>query len=46
LKTDVIIAKIDMTKSKLASLEVKSFPTIYFYPKEGESESYDGGRGL
>jgi hypothetical protein len=35
-----------MTKNQLASPEVKSFPTIYYYPKEGKSEFYDSGRGL
>jgi thioredoxin-like negative regulator of GroEL len=33
LKTDVVIAKIDMTTNKLEAPEVKGFPTIYFYPK-------------
>jgi thioredoxin-related protein len=46
LKSDVIVAKIDMTKNKLETPEVKGFPTIYFYPKEGESQAYDGGRTL
>jgi hypothetical protein len=46
LKSDVIVAKIDMTKNKLEAPEVKGFPTIYFYPKGGESQAYDGGRTL
>jgi thiol-disulfide isomerase/thioredoxin len=46
LKSDVLIAKIDMTKNKLEAPEVKGFPTIYYYPKEGESQAYDGGRTL
>jgi protein disulfide-isomerase A1 len=44
--TDVLIAKIDMTKNKLATPEVKGFPTIFFYPMGGDPESYDGGRTL
>jgi protein disulfide-isomerase-like protein len=44
--TDVVIAKIDMTKNKLEAPEVKGFPTIFFYPKEGDSVAYDGGRSL
>jgi hypothetical protein len=35
-----------MTKNQLASPEVKGFPTIYFYPKSGEAQTYDGGRNL
>ena len=30
--TDVVIAKIDMTKNKLEAPEVQGFPTMYFYP--------------
>jgi thioredoxin-related protein len=44
--TDVVIAKIDMTKNKLESPEVKGFPTIFFYPKQGEAVAYDAGRTL
>jgi hypothetical protein len=35
-----------MTQNKLEAPEVKGFPTIYFYPKEGEAKAYDGGRSL
>lgn len=44
--TDVVIANIDSTKHKLPSPEVQGFPTIYFYPKEGEAVKYEGGRSL
>jgi hypothetical protein len=46
LKTNVVIAKIDMTKNQLTSPEVKGFPTIYYYPQTGEPVTYDGGRNL
>jgi thiol-disulfide isomerase/thioredoxin len=45
-KTQVLIAKIDMTKNKLATPEVKGFPTLYFYPMEGEPKVYEGDRNL
>jgi hypothetical protein len=35
-----------MTKNKLDFPEVKGFPTIYFYPKEGEAVVHEGGRNL
>jgi thiol-disulfide isomerase/thioredoxin len=45
--TDVVIAKIDMTKNKLEAPEVKGFPTIYFYPAGAEPEVYEAnGRAL
>jgi protein disulfide-isomerase A6 len=46
LKSNVVIAKIDMTKNKLDSPEVKGFPTIFFYPQAGDAVAYDGGRSL
>ena len=36
--SDVVIAKIDYTKDRMPSPEVQGFPTMYFYPREGESE--------
>jgi protein disulfide-isomerase-like protein len=44
--TNVVIAKIDMTANKLEAPEVKGFPTIFFYPKQGEAVAYDAGRTL
>jgi protein disulfide-isomerase-like protein len=44
--SDVVVAKIDMDANKLKSPSIKGFPTIYFYPKVGESLVYEEGRSL
>jgi protein disulfide-isomerase A6 len=44
--SDVLVAKIDMTANKVNFPEVQGYPTIYFYPKEGEPMKYESGRSL
>jgi protein disulfide-isomerase-like protein len=46
LGSDIVVAQIDLTANALKSPEVEGYPTMYFYPKEGESKKYDSGRSL
>jgi protein disulfide-isomerase-like protein len=44
--SDLMIAKIDSTEEKVKNLEVKGYPTIFFYPKNREKIAYEGSRDL
>jgi protein disulfide-isomerase-like protein len=44
--SNVVIAKIDMTENEIEGLKITGFPTIYFYPAEGEKVQFDGQRDL
>jgi len=43
---DVVIAKLDRDAHTVISPQIKGYPTLYFYPKEGDSKLYEGGRTL
>jgi protein disulfide isomerase len=44
---DLVIAKFDSTTNEADGVEVQSYPTLKFYPKDNkEGVAYDGGREL
>lgn len=44
--SDLVIAKIDMTENGLFDLKIQGYPSIYFYPSDGEKMLYDSDRDL
>ncbi|EDO36830.1 predicted protein, partial [Nematostella vectensis] len=43
---DIVVAKMDSTANEVEGVKVHSFPTIKYFPKEGEAVDYNGGRTL
>lgn len=43
---DIVVAKMDSTANEVEGVKVQSFPTIKFFPKEGDAVDYNGGRTL
>jgi thiol-disulfide isomerase/thioredoxin len=44
--SELTIAKLDATEEKISDPHVKSYPTIFFYPKGEDKIAYDGKRDL
>lgn len=44
---DMVIAKMDWTENEADGVAIKSFPTIFYYPKGNKAGvKYEGGRAL
>jgi len=43
---DVVIAKMDSTANEIEEVKVQSFPTLKYFPKDGDVIDYNGERTL
>ena len=44
---NIVIAKMDWTQNEVDGVTIKSFPTIFFYPKDNKAGvKYEKGRAL
>jgi protein disulfide-isomerase A1 len=43
---DIIIAKLDAIANEAEGLALEGFPTLIYYPKDGDEIAYDGAKDL